>query len=190
MAAAASSSSKSTLGALLLPGVVLLLAAVTIQATLDGRLARLLPAAAAPTKPFGSFEAFYPHYLKEHSLPGTRALHYAGTCVFVGLLLATHPGLALCLLAALASGVAAFPFLRALPHGLVEFAVMLGVYLVTGARLVGVRRAVTPVVCAYGAAWAGHFFIEHNRPATFIYPSFSLMGDFVMLFKAVMSGKV
>ena len=182
----AGTAAKSAPGELLLPGAILLASAAVIQLSLDGRLAGLALGPAAPTKPFGSFEAFYPHYLKEHSLPGTRLLHYIGTCAFVALLLATHPGLALCMLAALAAGVAVFPFLRAVPHGLFEFAVMLGVYLLTGSRLVGsVRRAALPVVVAYSAAWVGHFFIERNRPATFIYPPFSLMGDFAMLFGAV-----
>jgi hypothetical protein len=46
----------------------------------------------------------------------------------------------------------------------------------------------TPVV-GYGFAWAGHFFFEHNRPATFKYPLYSLLGDWVM-WKDVMAGKV
>ena len=29
-------------------------------------------------------------------------------------------------------------------------------------------------------AWIGHFFIEHNRPATFKYPLRSFMGDYHM----------
>ncbi|RMZ53342.1 hypothetical protein APUTEX25_004830 [Auxenochlorella protothecoides] len=29
----------------------------------------------------------------------------------------------------------------------------------------------------YGFAWTGHFFFEHNRPATFKHPMYSLMGD-------------
>lgn len=33
----------------------------------------------------------------------------------------------------------------------------------------------------YGFAWFGHFRVEHNRPATFKHPFWSLMGDFVML---------
>ena len=41
----------------------------------------------------------------------------------------------------------------------------------------------------YGFAWVGHFFFEHNRPATFTYPLYSLMGDWVM-FKDILTGKV
>jgi len=38
-------------------------------------------------------------------------------------------------------------------------------------------------LAGYGFAWAGHFFFEHNRPATFTYPVFSLIGDWVMFYQ-------
>ncbi|GAA3918264.1 DUF962 domain-containing protein [Hymenobacter algoricola] len=38
------------------------------------------------------------------------------------------------------------------------------------------------IVAAYGFAWIGHFFVEHNRPATFRHPLYSLRGDFTLYF--------
>ncbi|MFK8010999.1 MAG: Mpo1-like protein [Marinicellaceae bacterium] len=35
-------------------------------------------------------------------------------------------------------------------------------------------------IIGYGFAWIGHFVFEKNRPATFKYPIYSLMGDWVM----------
>tara|TARA_Y100001960_G_C14237678_1_gene616811 strand:- start:50 stop:376 length:327 start_codon:yes stop_codon:yes gene_type:complete len=43
-------------------------------------------------------------------------------------------------------------------------------------------------LCGYGFAWAGHFFFEKNKPATFIYPIYSLIGDCVM-FKDILIGR-
>ncbi|MDB6060135.1 MAG: hypothetical protein JWM78_238 [Verrucomicrobiaceae bacterium] len=44
-------------------------------------------------------------------------------------------------------------------------------------------------VQAYAFAWIGHFFFEHNKPATFNYPLFSLLGDWRMWWE-VLTGKV
>jgi hypothetical protein len=37
--------------------------------------------------------------------------------------------------------------------------------------------ALLALIPGYGLAWIGHFFFEHNRPATFKYPARSLLGD-------------
>ncbi len=44
-------------------------------------------------------------------------------------------------------------------------------------------------VIGYGFAWVGHFAFERNRPATFQYPLYSLMGDWVML-KDMLTGRI
>ena len=85
-----------------------------------------------------SFRDFFPYYLREHSAPACRALHYVGTVL----------------------GTAAFV-----------------VFLVT----LDWRFLVAYPVLGYGFAWASHAFIERNRPATFTYPVWSLMGDYRML---------
>ena len=85
-----------------------------------------------------SFAEFWPFYVREHSRPGTRALHAAGTLGSTGL----------------AAAVLATGRWRWLP---LAFA--------TG----------------YAAAWVGHFFVEHNRPASFKYPLWSLAADYKMV---------
>jgi hypothetical protein len=44
-------------------------------------------------------------------------------------------------------------------------------------------------LCGYGFAWVGHFFVEKNRPATFKYPLFSLLCDWVMYVK-ILTGRM
>ena len=84
-----------------------------------------------------SFAEFWPFYLREHAHPVTRALHFTGTTLSLGLL----------------GGAAA---LRR-PS------------LVAGA-----------LVCGYAFAWVGHFFVEHNKPATFKHPLWSFAADWRM----------
>ncbi|DBA65547.1 hypothetical protein WJX79_002243 [Trebouxia sp. C0005] len=90
------------------------------------------------TVPISTYNEFWLHYLREHSKPQTRALHYFGTTA--GLVLWTY-----------ALWTHTF---RLLPVGLF-----------TG----------------YFCAWVGHFFVEHNKPATFKYPGWSFISDWVML---------
>ncbi len=90
------------------------------------------------SKRFDSFAEFYPYYLKEHTDPRCRALHYIGSSLVVTLLF-------------ISMAIGSYALLWLLP------------------------------IVGYGFAWAGHFFIEHNKPATFRYPLYSFMGDWVML---------
>ena len=45
------------------------------------------------------------------------------------------------------------------------------------------------LVQGYALAWAGHFFFEHNKPATFKHPVFSFMGDW-RLWWEIVTGKL
>jgi len=87
---------------------------------------------------FQSFAEFYPFYLREHSHPVCRGLHYAGS----------------------------------------SLGVVIAVIAIVSAQYLLIIAA---LVVGYACAWVGHFFFEHNRPATFKYPVWSFMGDWVML---------
>jgi hypothetical protein len=83
---------------------------------------------------FNSFAEFYPFYLDEHANRASRRLHFIGTTVGIGLVVA---------------------------------AVVTWVWWL----------AVLAWLQGYAFAWVGHFFFEHNKPATFKYPGYSFMGD-------------
>ncbi len=84
-----------------------------------------------------SFEEFWPHYAREHSTAGCRALHFIGSSLGI-----------VCLAAVFITGNLWF--------------ILLG------------------LVVGYGCAWVGHFFIEHNKPATFQHPLWSFRADWRM----------
>ena len=98
----------------------------------------------SPMQKFNSFDEFWPYYLRQHSKPGTRTLHFAGTTIaFIG--------------------IAGF--------------------LVTGS----LSFLLLALIGSYGPAWIGHFFVEHNHPATFEYPLWSLRAD-VQMYAAWLNG--
>jgi hypothetical protein len=45
------------------------------------------------------------------------------------------------------------------------------------------------LLAGYACAWVGHFFFEKNRPATFQYPLYSFLGDWVM-YKDILIGRI
>ncbi|MGB8338402.1 MAG: DUF962 domain-containing protein [Burkholderiales bacterium] len=95
---------------------------------------------------YKNFRDFYPFYLSEHQNFVCRRLHFVGTSLVIGIVLATiiHNNYSWIWLA---------------------------------------------LVAGYGFAWIGHFVFEKNRPATFKYPFYSFIGDWVM-YKDILVGNI
>ncbi|MEE2705297.1 MAG: DUF962 domain-containing protein [Pseudomonadota bacterium] len=84
------------------------------------------------------FSDFWPYYLREHSKPLTRSLHYLGTSI--------------------------------------------GLILIVTGILHNILFLFLSPIATYGFAWYSHFFVEKNKPATFTYPLWSIIGDLKMFF--------
>lgn len=124
------------------------------------------------------FASFYPFYVSQHQDPTCVCLHVVATGVLV-LLCAHDYRIALSLGLGALGGLSMKEWTRSLSSGLLEMLVMQGIYLCSMVHMkASVKKALAvPLVC-YGFAWVGHFFFEENKPATFIYPVYSLLGDF------------
>lgn len=141
---------------------------------------------AAATKPFSTFEEFYPFYISQHEDQTCRRLHFIGTALIL-IFSVFEPHVISSMIMAAIMGYGVFAATRHIDHGIIEMAAMLGTFLIFMRKLTGSWfKAVAVPVVAYGFAWAGHFYFEHNKPATFIYPMFSLAGDF-RLFSEILS---
>lgn len=165
--------------------LLIILASIVLQTRDTSPLNEYLSKTIATTKPYSTFEEFYPHYLREHSQVVTRQWHYVGTSLFL-LSVLFNPLLVLPILSGGLSAYSVIPFFRHVSNGVGEMVLFLSVYLI-GARLLtrSWLRTFLPLLLGYGFAWIGHFGFEKNKPATFIYPTFSLMGDFRMIYDAI-----
>lgn len=125
------------------------------------------------------YEQFWPYYLHEHRDPRSRRLHFLGTTGWmaaVAISAVRKPG---------RFSLAMVGFGAALVHGLRRGEGESPSFPHIAAMLILPTLAspvVFPagVVFAYGCAWYGHFRLEHNRPATFKYPLWSLVSDWKM----------
>lgn len=92
-----------------------------------------------------NYAEFWDFYVREHSQPLTRILHFTGTSL--GILL---------LVWLIGRGVwYYFPLC---------------------------------FVVGYAFAWTAHFFVEHNKPATFKYPFWSFVSDYKMMWLMMTGG--
>lgn len=66
---------------------------------------------------------------------------------------------------------------------------VLSVILLGVAFAVNVWLLIAVPIVGYGFAWYAHFFVEHNKPATFGHPFYSLAADYRMLF-LMMAGRM
>lgn len=125
---------------------------------------------------------FYEYYLKEHSDPICRLLHIIGTSMVVLALLTKHRYLLAPLATGAAVGLMLSEALSFLSNGLVEFA---AIFIVAYLVALPAKKPFPWQLLAMGylPAWIGHFFFEHNRPATFLFPTYSLLSDFVMWYQ-------
>lgn len=143
----------------------------------------------SPGKVYSTLREFYPYYLSEHSLPMTKIAHVIGSSIVL-LFALRSPGFMITTTIGVTFAALVSPFLGCFSTGLPEILVFVVCTLILN-RFVKVDFKTTMLASttAYTCAWAGHFLVEHNRPATFIYPAYSAISDF-MMFRDIVLGNV
>ena len=106
-------------------------------------------------KTYKSFKEFYPYYLSQHKKPLTKLFHFFGTSLSILIIASFFYDL---ILQNLKSSIES-----KISYSKIGYA----------------------IVCGYFFAWISHAFIEINKPATFTYPIWSLIGDFKMWFEII-----
>lgn len=141
-----------------------------------------------PHRLFADFASFWPLYVQQHGKPLTKILHVIGTCVT---LLAVVPRKGFStfvrMSCGLASGVClslcAEPLTARFSTGLPEAVLMILFVVAASKPFTGLTSStiVKSLLPAYALPWVAHAFVEHNKPATFLHPTFSLLGDFRLI---------
>lgn len=177
-----STTSKVSKAGLVPTWVAVVLASVLLGVAIQthGQLGIELAGPRHPVKQYKNFHEFFPYYVQEHGEALTKVLHAVGTSIVVLFAVSRQPWLIFNTISAASIGFLLAEALAGLQGGLVEGGAMFLVYLGLNKLVLG-RTYFELLVVAYGFAWVAHFFVEHNRPATFLFPSYSFMGDFYML---------
>ena len=138
-------------------------------------------------KKYESFDEFYPFYLTQHVDETCKLLHFAGTSLMLFWVLgmnitSAHKSVAT-FAAAIAAGLVTVPLTVGVENALYE-AVALIVTSAVMCMLLNHSASVLVIgsIIGYSFAWIGHFFYEKNKPATFTYITYSLVGDFHMYY--------
>lgn len=139
-------------------------------------------------KAYRTFDEFYPFYLSQHADQMCRRLHIAGTSIIVMMFILDHRYF-ISIFPALLCGIGMCLATGHISHGLYEMFVMVSIIAGAGKLTFGsfskARGIAIMMLIGYGFAWVGHFVYEQNRPATFIYPAYSLIGDFKLWYETV-----
>ena len=151
---------------------------------LGPRLADQFGIVRSASKKFSTFEEFYPFYLSQHENDTCRHLHFLGS-ILVLLMMAMDSSILVSMFFAACAGYGTMHLTRGMDSGIVEFAVTLFVLIHAQKKIAGksLMKSLRVPLIGYVFAWIGHFYFEKNKPATFIYPIYSLCGDFKMLYE-------